>query len=342
MAQILNILPGSVDPMTGLGNHLKNRATALGMHLPVMKQEVLEALSIHEKGDYLDGTFGGGGYSRAILDVGPRRLIGLDRDPSAVARGEALAAEHANFTMLAGRFGSMNEHLAEIDVEQLDGLVLDVGVSSQQIDTPERGFSFAADGPLDMRMEQDGESAADIVNGADEQTLATIIYRYGEERASRRIARAIVEHRGEAPITRTGELAEIVAKALGRRGKIDPATRTFQALRIYVNDELGELERALAAAELLLRPGGRLVVVAFHSLEDRIVKQFLTAKSGQTARPSRHLPDQHHDQALPCFRPLSKRPVTPSDAEIHANPRARSARLRAAERLPDAEDKSRC
>jgi 16S rRNA (cytosine1402-N4)-methyltransferase len=236
--------------------------------------------------------------------------------------------------MLEGPFGGMDRHLAEIDIEQLDGIVLDIGVSSQQIDDPERGFSFSADGPLDMRMAQSGESAADVVNGADEQTLATIIYRYGEERASRRIARAIVEQRGRQPITRTGELADLVAKVLGRRGKIDPATRTFQALRIYVNDELGELERALAAAETLLRPGGRLGVVAFHSLEDRIVKQFLTAKSGQTARPSRHLPDQPSTRPTPLFRPLTKRPTTPGDAEIQGNPRARSARLRAAERLP--------
>lgn len=322
---------------------LINDGNAAGrLHVPVMLDEVLDALSVRGDGDYLDGTFGGGGYSRAILTAGPKRLIGLDRDPAAVARGRALAAIHPNFTMLEGRFGTMDRHLAEIDIEQLDGIVLDVGVSSQQIDDPERGFSFAADGPLDMRMEQHGESAADVVNRADEQTLATIIYRYGEERASRRIARAIVDHRGRQPITRTGELAGIVAKVLGRRGKIDPATRTFQALRIYVNDELGELERALAAAERLLCPGGRLVVVAFHSLEDRIVKQFLTAKSGQTARPSRHLPDQPAGRPAARFRSLSKRPVTPRDAEIDKNPRARSARLRAAERLPYAEEQPQC
>lgn len=327
--------------MNGLGGHLKDGEPVAG-HVPVMLDEVLDALDVDADGDYLDGTFGGGGYSRAILDAGPRRLIALDRDPDAVRQGEALARNNEKFTMLAGRFGSMRQHLAEIDVDQLDGIVLDVGVSSQQIDQAERGFSFAADGPLDMRMEQAGESAADVVNQTDERELATIIYRYGEERASRRIARAIVEHRGRRPITRTGELAAIVAKVLGRRGKIDPATRTFQALRIYVNDELGELERALAAAELLLRPGGRLVVVAFHSLEDRIVKQFLAARSGWTARPSRYLPDQREDQEAPSFRPLSRRPVTPRDAEINANPRARSARLRAAERLPLVQDEPRC
>ncbi|MGI9420653.1 MAG: 16S rRNA (cytosine(1402)-N(4))-methyltransferase RsmH [Geminicoccaceae bacterium] len=317
--------------------------TATSDHVPVMLEEVLAALAVRPDGDYLDGTFGGGGYSRAILDVPPRRLIALDRDPSAVARGHALARESEKFTMLEGRFGHMTEHLAEIDIDQLDGIVLDIGVSSQQIDDPERGFSFAADGPLDMRMAADGETAADVVNGADEHTLASIIYRYGEERASRRIARAIVQHRGEAPITRTGELAKIVQSVLGRRGKIDPATRTFQALRIYVNDELGELERALAAAEAMLRPGGRLVVVAFHSLEDRIVKQFLTARSGRTANPSRHLPDVGVGSAAEAtFRPLSRRPVTPADQEIRANPRARSARLRAAERLPSFEGRPPC
>lgn len=323
-------------------SHLDGRYVDRAGHVPVMLDEVLACLAIRSDGDYLDGTFGGGGYSRAILASGPRRLIGLDRDPQAVVRGKDLAERDDRFTMLAGRFGSMDEHLAEIDIEQLDGIVLDIGVSSQQIDQPGRGFSFAKDGPLDMRMEQDGESAADVVNQADEQTLATIIYRYGEERASRRIAKAIVDHRGQQPITRTGELAEIVAKVLGRRGKIDPATRTFQALRIYVNDELGELERALAAADTLLRPGGRLVVVAFHSLEDRIVKQFLAAKSRRQARPSRHLPDDLSDRAEPRFRTLSKRPMTPSDAEMMANSRARSARLRAAERLPDTESLRPC
>jgi len=196
-----------------------------GKHVPVMLDEVMNALAVRPDGDYLDGTFGGGGYSRAILDVLPRKLFGLDRDPKAVARGRALALEKSEFTMLEGRFGHMAKHLAEIDVDQLDGIVLDIGVSSQQIDDPARGFSFAADGPLDMRMAADGETAADVVNGVDEKTLASIIYRYGEERASRRIAKAIVERRGQAPITRTGELAGIVARVRGRRGKIDPATR---------------------------------------------------------------------------------------------------------------------
>lgn len=322
-------------------NAFDHSPPASGRHVPVMIDEVLETLAVRPGGDYVDGTFGGGGYSRAILDRLPGRLIGIDRDPAAVRRGQALAEESDAFTMLEGRFGDMAEHLAEIAIDQLDGIVLDIGVSSQQIDDPERGFSFAADGPLDMRMAADGESAADVVNGADEQTLASIIYRYGEERASRRIAKAIIERRGQAPITRTGELAKVVADVLGRRGKIDPATRTFQALRIYVNDELGELERALAAAEHLLKPGGRLVVVAFHSLEDRIVKQFLTARSGRTARPSRHLPDMPDAAAdKATFCPLFRRPLTPSDAEVRNNPRARSARLRAAERLPSSGTRS--
>ncbi len=312
-------------------------------HVPVLLDEVLDALAVRADGDYLDGTFGGGGYSRAILSAPPRRLIAIDRDPTAVARGRSLAEMSEKFTMLEGRFGDMVEHLAEIGIDRLDGIVLDIGVSSQQIDDSSRGFSFAADGPLDMRMSSEGESAADVVNGADERTLASIIYRYGEERASRRIAKAIVERRRQAPITRTRELAAIVESVLGRHGKIDPATRTFQALRIYVNDELGELERALDAAEALLRPGGRLVVVAFHSLEDRIVKQFLTAKSGRSSNPSRHLPEVPPDGAPSAsFRPLSRRPVTPSDAEIRRNPRARSARLRAAERLPRPEGRRPC
>lgn len=327
-----------------MGQSHQGAAQAPGSgHVPVMLDEVLDALAVRDDGDYLDGTFGGGGYSRAILDMPPHRLIGLDRDPKAVARGQVLADGNPAFTMLEGPFGQMAEHLAEIAIDQLDGIVLDIGVSSQQIDDPERGFSFAADGPLDMRMADDGETAADVVNSADETTLASIIYRYGEERASRRIAKAIVERRGEAPITRTRELARIVQSVLGRHGKIDPATRTFQALRIYVNDELGELERALQAAETLLRPGGRLVVVAFHSLEDRIVKQFLAAKSGRTANPSRHLPETPADQAdVATFRPLTRRPATPSKAELSANPRSRSARLRAAERLPSFEGRPPC
>lgn len=298
---------------------------------------MLAALEVRGTGSYLDGTFGAGGYSRAILAAGAARVFGLDRDPLAVAYGRKLAAEWPRFTMLEGDFGAMVELLDAQGVRDLDGIVLDLGLSSMQLDDPARGFSFAADGPLDMRMAEGGVSAAEVVNGADEASLATILWRYGEERASRRIARAIVARRRLGPIERTRELAELVAGVVGRHGgRIDPATRTFQALRIYVNDELGELERALDAAEQLLVPRGRLVVVAFHSLEDRLVKRFLAARSPTPRHPSRHRPDRP-DRAPVRFRLLTRRPVRPGAAEIAANPRARSARLRAAERLPDAE-----
>jgi 16S rRNA (cytosine1402-N4)-methyltransferase len=306
---------------------------AAGRHVPVLLDEMLAALQVRSRGVYLDATFGGGGYSRAILEAGAGRLFALDRDPAAVARGRELAAACPRFAMLAGRFGAMAELLAAADVRQLDGVVLDLGVSSMQLDEAARGFSFAADGPLDMRMSGAGTSAAEIVNRADADTLADLLRRYGEEPAARRIARAIVERRQHGPITRTRELAELVAGVVGRKaGRIDPATRTFQALRIHVNDELGELERALHAAEALLVPGGRLVVVAFHSLEDRIVKRFFAERSGATPRPSRHLPIAAAPAAAPPWRLLARRPVRPGPAEIAANPRARSARLRWAER----------
>jgi 16S rRNA (cytosine1402-N4)-methyltransferase len=297
---------------------------------------MLAALAVRPGRVYLDATFGSGGYSRAILAAGAGRLYGLDRDPAAVARGRRLATDRQEFAMLEGRFGDMAAHLAAAGVQRLDGIVLDLGLSSEQLDDPARGFSFAADGPLDMRMSRQGLSAAELVNAADEATLAAILDRYGEERAARRIARAIVERRGRAPLTRTRELAAVVAGAIGRHGgRIDPATRTFQALRIHLNDELDELERALAAAEELLAPGGRLVVVAFHSLEDRLVKRFLAARSGDLPRPSRHLPEPAGPPAAARFRPLFRHPVRATVEEVRANPRARSARLRAAERLPE-------
>ncbi len=316
--------------------------TAAARHVPVLLAEMLTALAVRPDGVYLDATFGAGGYSRAILAAGAGRVLGLDRDPAAVARGRGLAARHPRLTMLEGRFGAMAELLGAAGVARLDGIVLDLGLSSDQLEDPERGFSFAADGPLDMRMSSHGISAAELVNQADETTLANLLYRYGEERAARRIARAIVERRRQAPLERTRELALLVAGVVGRTGaragrRIDPATRTFQALRIQVNDELGELERALIAAELLLAPGGRLVIVAFHSLEDRLVKQFLAARSGALPRPSRHLPELADGPAPARFRALYRHPLRPGPAELAANPRARSARLRAAERLAEPE-----
>jgi 16S rRNA (cytosine1402-N4)-methyltransferase len=304
-------------------------------HVPVLLEEMLAALAVREGGVYFDATFGVGGYSRAILAAGAGGVFAIDRDPAAVARGRALARSRHNFTMIEGCFGDVAALPDSHGVTALDGAVFDLGVSSTQLDDAARGFSFTRDGPLDMRMSARGVSAADVVNGADEATLADILYRYGEERASRRIARAIALRRRSAPIRSTAELASLIAGVLGRQqGRIDPATRSFQALRIHVNDELGELERALAAMPSLLAPGGRLVVVAFHSLEDRMVKRFMSERSDRQARPSRHLPDLPSRQHA-LFRPLSSRAIRPGPAEIAANPRARSARLRAAVRLPD-------
>jgi 16S rRNA (cytosine1402-N4)-methyltransferase len=304
-------------------------------HVPVLLDEMLAALAVRADGVYLDGTFGVGGYSRAILAAGATRVLAIDRDPAAVARGQALARDWPNFTMIEGCFGDAADLLGAQGVTRLDGAVFDLGVCSTQLEDAGRGFSFAHDGPLDMRMSSSGLSAADVVNRTDEAALASILYRYGEERASRRIARRIVERRKSSPIETTAELASLIAGVLGRqRDRIDPATRSFQALRIYVNDELGELERALATVPALLTPGGRLVVIAFHSLEDRLVKRFFTERSGRQARPSRHLPDLPNPTQV-LFRPLSGRAIRPGAAETDANPRARSARLRAVERLPE-------
>lgn len=309
-------------------------AAAVIPHVPVMGLEVVQGLSPRADGDYVDGTFGAGGYSRALLEAGAGRVFGIDRDPTAIAGGAALAAAYpGRMILLEGRFSAMQDLLEQAGVDQVDGVALDLGVSSLQIDQAERGFSFMRDGPLDMRMGQDGPSAADLVNHVDEATLADWFWRYGEERHSRRVARAIVAARAEAPLTRTTQLAELVANAMPRRDpNHHPATRTFQGLRIAVNDELGELERVLAASERLLKPGGRCAVVSFHSLEDRIVKSFFRERSGNQPRGSRHLPEQVRAQAA-SWRLLTRRPLTPSAAEVAANPRARSARLRVAERL---------
>ncbi len=302
-------------------------------HDPVMVAEVVAALQPRDGGLYVDGTFGAGGYSRAILDAADCRVWAIDRDPDAVRDAAELLTRYAGrLTVVEGRFGDMDRLLAERGVGPVDGIALDLGVSSMQIDDPERGFSFRADGPLDMRQERAGRSAADVVNEAPESVLADIIYNYGEERQARRIARAIVAARTNGPIDRTGRLAEIVRAAYrGPAPKIDPATRTFQAIRIEVNGELDEIERGLAAAEILLAPGGRLAVVSFHSLEDRAVKEFLRTASGEVPAASRHIPDTGR-RATPRFRLVKRGAVKPGAEETARNPRARSARLRIAER----------
>ena len=304
-------------------------------HRPVLLAEVLDALAPRDGAVYVDGTFGGGGYARATLDAADCAVWAIDRDPDAVARGRALAEAYpGRLTVLAGRFGDMRSLLAAHGIQAVDGIVLDLGVSSMQIADAARGFSFQAEGPLDMRMGSDGPSAADAVNTLSEDELARILRDYGEERWARPIARAVAAARAAAPIATTTALADIVRRTVPGRGRIDPATRTFQALRIYVNDELGELARGLAAAEALLKPGGRLVVVAFHSLEDRSVKAYLSARCGSRARPSRHQPSLSSRgtarEAAPTFRLLRRGAVKPAAAETAANPRARSARMRAA------------
>lgn len=303
-------------------------------HRPVMAGDVVAALAPRDGGLYVDGTFGAGGYSRALLDAADCTVWAIDRDPHAVREGAALAARHpGRLTILEGRFGDLLLLLSARGITAVDGVTFDLGVSSMQIDRPERGFSFRHDGPLDMRMGSHGPSAADVVNEIDEGELADILYRYGEERRSRRVAKAIAAARSNAPITRTLALAEIVRSVLPPAADgIHPATRTFQALRIYVNDELGELARGLAGAEALLREGGRLAVVSFHSLEDRIVKTFLRERSGRTPEVSRHAPQPQAETRLPSFRLIGNRPQRPGASEVADNPRARSARLRTAER----------
>jgi 16S rRNA (cytosine1402-N4)-methyltransferase len=308
-------------------------------HLPVMLAEVLATLVPRDGATCLDATFGGGGYARAILDAAPGcTLFALDRDPDAIARGADLVARYApRLQLMEGRFGDMLDLMAARGVTTLDGVVMDLGVSSFQLDQAERGFSFRADGPLDMRMEKAGPSAADLVNTLPEAELADILYRLGEERFSRRIAKAIVARRAEQPFATTGDLAALVRSKVPRDPSgIDGATRAFQALRLAVNDELGEVERGIAAAAQMLAPGGRLVVVAFHSLEDRIAKRFMAEAAGRGTGASRHDPGALTARAAPRFRLLTPRALRPSEAETRDNPRARSARLRALERLEEA------
>jgi 16S rRNA (cytosine1402-N4)-methyltransferase len=300
-------------------------------HIPVLGRQAVEMLSPRDGGMYVDATFGGGGYSRAILDTAGARIIGIDRDRSAIAGGfDLVDRSDGRLTLVEDKFSNLAGICAAQGIEAVDGVVMDVGVSSMQLDDAERGFSFRLGGPLDMRMGHDGPTAADVIARASEADLANIIYIFGEERHSRGVARAIVAARKEAPIATTRALADIVSRVVrSKPGEIHPATRTFQALRIFVNEELDELHLALSAAERVLKPGGRLAVVSFHSLEDRIVKNFLGERA-KAGGGSRHLPEVA--QAAPSFHILTKRPVTPDDGEISANPRARSAKLRAAER----------
>jgi 16S rRNA (cytosine1402-N4)-methyltransferase len=312
----------------------------MNTHVPVMLNEVLATLAPRDGGVYLDGTFGGGGYARAILEKAHCTLWAIDRDPEAIERGASMIARFpGRLHLLHGQFGDMVALLDQAGVTALDGIVLDLGVSSFQLDDPDRGFSFRQDGPLDMRMGKHGTSAADLVNTLPERDLADVLYELGEERASRRIAHAIVAARLQAPIETTGRLAEIIRSVLppDRSGN-HPATRSFQALRIKVNDELGQIEAALEQAVGLLSPGGRLAVVAFHSLEDRIVKRYMTQASGHAGSPSRHDPAGLRTRDAPDFRLLTARALRPSSTETEQNPRSRSARLRTLERLVKGRD----
>ena len=304
-----------------------------GGHVPVMLAEVLEWLAPKDGDVIVDGTFGGGGYTRAILATAECTVLGVDRDLDAITRAEGLAAENERFVPVLGRFGDLDELARDNGHDAVDGVVLDIGVSSFQIDEGARGFSFQKDGPLDMRMGAHGPTAADVVNFMPERDLANVIFRLGEDRRARRIAAAIVRRRAEQKFETTLDLAETIETAVGgRKGdRIHPATLTFQAIRMYVNDELGELARALRAAESILRTGGRLVIVTFHSLEDRLVKQWLRERAGKTGGGSRHVPVIQKGPES-TFKLLFSRAVAAGEKEVESNPRARSAKLRAAVR----------
>lgn len=301
-------------------------------HIPVLLNEVVESIAPKDGGVYVDGTFGAGGYTRAVLDAADCTVYAIDRDPDAIREGQKLVdAYKGRLHLLHGTFGEMAELVRGEGVDFVDGVMLDIGVSSMQIDRAERGFSFQKDGALDMRMSQNGLSAADVLNTFGEREIADIIYKYGEERFSRRIAAAVVEQRKNAPFKTTLEFADLIRRTVPhKREDIDPATRSFQALRIYVNDELGQLESGLSAAHDLLKAGGRMAVVFFHSLEDRIVKTFMQEKSGKTANPSRYMPVVEKQAAT--LKTITKKPILPTESETKFNPRARSARLRVAEK----------
>lgn len=305
-------------------------------HIPVMLAEVLAALAPKDNEIYVDGTLGAGGYTRAILEAANCTVIAIDRDDSAHAMAAAWKDKYGDrLRLVHGSFGDLGAHLQSLNIDKVDAIVLDLGVSSMQLDQGERGFSFRYDAPLDMRMDRTrGETAADVVNTMAEKELADMIYLYGEERHSRRIASAIVKARAEKKIETTRELTDIIRSVVhfSHKDKIDPSTRTFQALRIYVNDELGELERVLDSSETSLKQGGRLVVVTFHSLEDRIVKTFLNDRAKPPASPSRYLPDSPASNSPQTFTLLHRKAVAAGDAEISVNPRSRSAKLRAAVR----------
>lgn len=295
-------------------------------HIPVLLRPILAAVE-PVMGDWLDGTFGAGGYTRGLLDAGAAKVIAVDRDPSVFEMAQSWAGQYGErLVMVEGTFSELDTYSETL----LDGVVLDLGVSSMQLDQPERGFSFMTDGPLDMRMGADGPDAADLVNSADEEDLANILFLYGEERASRRIARAIVKARSEAPLETTLQLAQIVQGQLPRpkAGQTHPATRSFQAIRIAVNDEYGQLAMGLEAAERALKPGGVLAVVTFHSIEDRMVKRFMQQRAGTAGQGSRHAPQQ--DETEPRFTVPTRKAIGPDALELAENPRSRSAKLRIA------------
>ncbi len=306
-----------------------------GGHISIMASEMVSYLNPVDGGVYVDGTFGAGGHTRCLLEAANCHVYAIDCDPYVEIFVEKLKQEFGDrITFIQGKFGDMEELLEEYGVKHVDGIFLDIGVSSMQVDTAERGFSFMYDGPLDMRMGNDGANVADFINSAEEEEIANIIYKYGDERKSRRIAKAIIFNRDDEPITRTKQLADIVAKAVGRGKKdtINPATRTFQALRIFINDELGELEKALESSERILSAGGRIAIITFHSGEDRIVKEYFNSKSGKNTGYSRHYPVPEKEAIEPVFRLVTKKAISPSEDEVSINSRSRSAKLRVAEK----------